>query len=73
MWSLNKNTCFTDIDECAENPCGDHGECVNLRNAFNCVCVKGYFGVNCENGELMHLLFVVYDFIGKGLILIYLT
>jgi hypothetical protein len=32
----------TDIDECADAPCGDHATCDNSDGAFACVCDDGY-------------------------------
>ncbi len=47
-WSGSR--CFTDIDECASNPCLEPGtdRCFNLVNSFNCTCNPGYSGVACQ-------------------------
>ena len=36
-------TC-TDINECANSPCGTGGTCTNLENAYSCACASGYDG-----------------------------
>ena len=48
-------TIATDINECAPNPCQNGGTCEDLVNDFNCACVAGYSGENCENGEWLAL------------------
>ena len=40
-----------DIDECASQPCGHAGTCIDLINAYNCSCVAGFTGSNCETGK----------------------
>ena len=44
---------FPDIDECTSAPCHNGGTCVDLRNGYNCSCVPGYTGANCETGNLI--------------------
>jgi hypothetical protein len=50
-----------DIDECASDPCGDHGSCTDGVNGYTCGCDPGYTGTNCEIGrnlifiDLMHI------------------
>ena len=41
----------TDINECEGVVCQNGGTCEDLVNDFNCACVAGYSGENCENGE----------------------
>ena len=36
-------TC-TDVNECANSPCGTGGTCTNLENAYSCSCASGYDG-----------------------------
>ena len=47
----------TDIDECAENPCGSNAQCVNLPGQYVCSCDKGFKASaatgNCE-GRLVY-------------------
>lgn len=33
---------FIDINECLDNPCGDHGSCNNKQGSFECECHEGY-------------------------------
>ena len=42
---------FLDINECAPDPCGDHGECEDLVNDYHCTCIPGFRGRNCEEGK----------------------
>ena len=44
--------CFSDIDECASDPCYNGGTCSDLVNKFVCSCPLGYGGVRCEAGTL---------------------
>ena len=41
---------FPDIDECSSNPCAHNGTCIDGVNSFNCSCVEGYTGHDCETG-----------------------
>ena len=41
--------CKVDVDECASNPCQNHGVCTQpLVAMYRCVCPPGYNGTNCE-------------------------
>ena len=41
--------CGQDVDECATSqPCQNHGTCQNTEGGYECICVKGFEGVNCE-------------------------
>ena len=42
---------YTDINECANNPCKNGAACVNLPGSYHCDCKSGYTGNNCETGE----------------------
>ena len=37
-----------DIDECASNPCGANGQCVDGINQYTCRCNAGWSGTNCQ-------------------------
>ncbi|KAK6152532.1 hypothetical protein DH2020_015167 [Rehmannia glutinosa] len=39
------------INECENNPCGEHGICTNIPGSFNCSCKKGYFGDGTKDGR----------------------
>ena len=49
---------FPDVNECSSNPCQNEGSCYDSVNFYNCTCLSGFEGVNCENGELLgdHIL-----------------
>jgi len=42
---------FTDIDECASNPCQNGATCNNLQNQYTCTCAGGWQGTHCELGD----------------------
>ena len=37
------------VDECASDPCQNNGTCVDMADAFLCVCVSAYGGVDCAS------------------------
>ena len=39
---------FSDIDDCAENPCWNGGVCVDGINVFTCDCAHGFTGDLCN-------------------------
>lgn len=41
---------LTDIDECSSGPCQNGGTCLDQINNFECLCVTGYTGHQCETG-----------------------
>ena len=41
----------TDIDDCAGHPCKNNGTCTDQVNGFNCSCVPGFNGTQCETGK----------------------
>ena len=40
--------CETDINECANNPCQNDGNCTNNVGNYECECQDGYEGIDCE-------------------------
>ena len=40
-----------DIDECASDPCQNGGTCLDQINSYNCSCVAGYIGSDCETSK----------------------
>ncbi len=42
---------FSDIDECASNPCENGGTCVDDINQYTCNCDPGWTGVHCETSK----------------------
>ena len=42
------DTCGTNTDDCASNPCYNGGACVDTgANSFNCTCASGWTGATC--------------------------
>ena len=41
---------YPDVDECSSSPCLNGATCTDGINHYNCTCVAGYEGVNCETG-----------------------
>ncbi|KAK6125982.1 hypothetical protein DH2020_040290 [Rehmannia glutinosa] len=41
----------TDINECENNPCDEHGICTNIQGGYNCSCRNGYFGDGRRDGR----------------------
>ena len=39
-----------DINECSSSPCHNNGTCFDHVNSYQCNCVPGYTGSNCEIG-----------------------
>ena len=35
------------------NPCENGGNCTDGVNEYNCTCVSGYTGTECETGKLL--------------------
>jgi hypothetical protein len=48
---------FLETDECVSIPCLNGGTCTDLFNDYNCTCVTGYIGRNCENGTYIQRCF----------------
>ena len=42
---------LSDIDECADQPCQNGGNCTDALNDYTCKCVAGYSGKNCSIGK----------------------
>ena len=42
---------FSDIDECAINPCRNNGTCIDGIDGYSCKCKQGFNGTNCEIGK----------------------
>ncbi|KAK4478443.1 hypothetical protein RD792_013918 [Penstemon davidsonii] len=41
----------TDINECVNKPCDEHGICTNTPGSFHCSCKKGYRGDGIKDGR----------------------
>ena len=42
---------YTDVNECSSNPCQNGASCSDSVDFYNCTCLPGYEGVNCETGK----------------------
>lgn len=42
---------YTDINDCQPDPCENNGTCIDLVNDYQCDCVAGFNGINCENSK----------------------
>ena len=42
-----------DVNDCMPDPCKNSGNCTDGINEYNCTCIPGYNGTNCETGKLM--------------------
>ena len=42
---------FSDVDECINNPCQNTGNCTNKPGSYECYCIDGFEGKNCEKGK----------------------
>ena len=42
---------FSDINECVNVTCEDHGTCEDIVNGFICTCFDGYTGATCQTGN----------------------
>ena len=40
-----------DIDDCNPDPCQNNGTCTDLVNDYQCDCVSGFNGTNCDNSK----------------------
>ena len=44
-------TLLSDIDDCADQPCQNGGNCIDAVDDYTCNCAAGYTGKNCSVGE----------------------
>ena len=49
--STSCNYYLADINECDSSPCRNNGTCEDAMSSYNCICVQGYTGHNCETGR----------------------
>ena len=43
---------FSETDECASDPCANGAECVDYINNYDCECLPGFGGENCDECEM---------------------
>ena len=48
---------FSDIDDCDSYPCENNATCVDEVNDYTCNCTVGYFGKNCSQSMILHILY----------------
>ena len=48
----SKCVVVTDTYACRNNPCQNGGTCNDFTDYYNCTCIAGYTGANCETGTL---------------------
>ena len=49
-----------DINDCAKNPCQNHGACIDGVNRYTCRCAAGFIGSVCQTSESTILLINVH-------------
>merc|ERR1719209_1636236 len=49
--TVQREASCEDQNECLNDPCQNGGTCHNEVPLYNCKCLHGYFGRNCENGR----------------------
>ena len=56
---------FVDINECDSSPCQNGGTCADAVNGYDCTCLDGYTGDDCETGNitLLNTLLIYEPFI----------
>ncbi len=47
----HRNRMFSEIDECADDPCENGGTCMDRLGYFECQCPEGYIGMACDEGS----------------------
>ena len=59
FYSRGNSINISDINECANEPCGDIAQCSNTAGSYSCICDPGYTwtGTICA-GDHMMILFI---------------
>ena len=61
-----------DIDDCAKKPCLNGARCVDKLNSYQCICITGFKGVNCETSKFLGSSLILKKIRGEQFCLIYL-
>ena len=48
---------LSDINDCNPDPCENGATCSDEVNDYNCTCMAGFFGKNCSQGKILHIIF----------------
>lgn len=46
---------FVDIDDCADKPCLNGGNCTDFVNRFDCSCSEDHYGSQCQWSKNLHI------------------
>ncbi len=50
-----------DVNECQSNPCENGAICNDMIDQYNCTCIPGYTGINCETGKTIPTCFCLFQ------------
>ena len=45
----NGRNCEINIDDCADNPCENGGQCIDMVARYKCQCPRGFYGPRCQS------------------------
>ena len=44
------------MNECDSNPCSQYASCIDKVGLYECMCMFGYNGENCEEGTFQNII-----------------